>query len=73
MAGGYSDKARKKRVYAVNMNGTVSRVRSAKDIQPGCEIVIPAKKERRGLSTAEIISMSSVLGTLTIALATLLK
>lgn len=73
VAGGYSDKARKKRVYAVNMNGTVSRVRSAKDIQPGCEIVIPAKKERRGLSTAEIISMSSVLGTLTIALATLLK
>lgn len=73
MAGGYSDKARKKRVYAVNMNGTVSRVRSAKDIQPGCEIVIPAKKERRGLSTAEVISMSSVLGTLTIALATLLK
>lgn len=73
MAGGYSDKARKKRVYAVNMNGMVSRVRSAKDIQPGCEIVIPAKKERRGLSTAEVISMSSVLGTLTIALATLLK
>lgn len=73
MAGGYSEKARKKHVYAVNMNGTVSRVRSAKDIQPGCEIVIPAKKERRGLSTAEIISMSSVLGTLTIALATLLK
>lgn len=73
MAGGYSDKARKKRVYAVNMNGTVSRVRSAKDIRPGCEIVIPAKKERRGLSTAEVISMSSVLGTLTIALATLLK
>jgi len=73
MAGGYSLKAKRSRVFAVNMNGTVTRVRSAKDIQPGCEIVVPSKPKRRGISFAELISMGSILSSLGIAIASLIK
>lgn len=73
MAGGYSLQAKRSRVFAVNMNGTVTQIRSAKDIQPGCEIVVPRKQKRRGISFAEIISMGSIVSSLGIAIASLVK
>ena len=47
-AGGYADRAHKSRVYAVYMNGAVEQLgrRSAKAIQPGCEIVVPSKPQK---------------------------
>lgn len=72
-AGGYSNKAKKSRVFVVNMNGTVSRVKSADDIQPGCGIVVPSKGVRRGASLAEILSMGSLTATLAAVIATLVK
>ncbi len=72
-AGGYSLNAKSSRVFAVNMNGTVTRVKSAKDIQPGCEIVVPAKSKRRGLSFTEIMSMGSITATLAAVVASLFK
>lgn len=59
-AGGFSSKAQKRKTFAVNMNGTVTRVRNEKDIQPGCKIVVPAKRKRKGLSFAEIMSLSTM-------------
>ncbi len=73
MAGGYSLKAKSSRVFAVNMNGTITRVRSAKDIQPGCEIVVPAKSLKRGMSFSEIMSLGSITATLAAVIATLVK
>ena len=72
-AGGYTTKAKKNRTFAVNMNGTVSRLKSSKDIQPGCEIVVPTKPKRRGISFTEILSLGSIVGTLAAVLVTLLK
>ena len=72
-AGGYGLRARKKRVFAVNMNGTVTRVRSSKDITPGCTIVVPSKARRRGLSVGEILSMGTMTATLGTVIATLVK
>ena len=72
-AGGYSMRAKKSRVFAVHMNGTVTRVKSAKDIQPGCEIVVPSKPRRRGLSLPEILSMGSTTASLGAVLVSLLK
>ena len=72
-AGGYSTKAKSSKVFAVNMNGTVSRVKSAKDIQPGCEIVVPAKSKKRGMSLTEILSLGSITATLAAVVATLVK
>lgn len=72
-AGGYSLNSKKSRVFAVHMNGTVTRVKSAKDIQPGCEIVVPAKPKRKGISFTEILSLGTMTATLGTVIATLLK
>lgn len=77
-AGGYSEDARKSRSYVVYANGTVTKARkhSGKLIQPGCEIVVPAKSERERMTTTEILSLSSTsasLATVVIALINLFK
>ena len=72
-SGGCSVTAKKKRAFVVHMNGTVSRVRSSKDIQPGCEIVVPAKSKRRRITVGEILSMGTMTATLGTVIATLLK
>ena len=77
-AGGYSQKAKKNKVYVVYMNGSVAKAkrRSSKLVQPGCEIIVPARKERDGLKTTEILSLGSTsasLATVVLALMNLLK
>ena len=77
-AGGYSEKAKKNKAYVVYMNGSVSKAkkRSSKLVQPGCEIVVPAKRDRDGLKTTEILSLGSTsasLATVVLALMNLLK
>lgn len=69
-AGGYSRRASKKQTYAIYMNGSVDKLgkrASSKHIEPGCEIVIPTKPKKEGMSTAEI----SVLGTSAASLTTM--
>ncbi len=61
-AGGYGNKAKKKGVYAIYVNGAAKKInrRRAGDVQPGCEIVIPSKSSvGRKVSTAEIMAISS--------------
>ena len=75
-AGGYGDNARKSKVYAIYMNGAVKEVESSKDIQPGCEIVVPSKKQKRQMSTAEVMSMgtsAASIATMIITVANILK
>ena len=69
-AGGYGNKAHKSKTYAIYMNGATNKLgrRAGKDeIQPGCEIVVPTKPKKEGMSTAEI----SVLGTSAASLTTM--
>lgn len=72
-AGGYGLRARSSRVFAVNMNGTVTRVRSSKDITPGCTILVPAKAKRNKMSFGEILSLGTMTATLGTVIATILK
>ena len=72
-AGGFGPRAKSRRVFAVNMNGTVSRVRSSKDITPGCTILVPAKARRRSMSFGEILSLGAMTATLGTVIATLVK
>ena len=69
-AGGYSDKAKKKGVYVINLNGNVEKVSrfSRKKVMPGSEIVVPRKKARRSMTTGEIVTI----GTSTASLATMI-
>ena len=72
-AGGYGLRARKNRVFAVNMNGMVTRVRSAKDIMPGCTIIVPARDRRKKMSFGEILSLGTMTATLGTMIATIIK
>jgi len=72
-AGGYGQRAQKNKVYVVYMNGTVARVKggSRKAIKPGCEIIVPDKPEKKGMSLGEIIGLSSSIASLGAIVATL--
>ena len=77
-AGGYGNKARKGNVYAVYANGGVEKIRkrSSKAIQPGCEIVVPTKPEKVGMTTSEIMAIASggaSLASVVVALISILK
>ena len=77
-AGGYGNRARKSRVYAIYMNGSVRVLNgsTSKLIEPGCEIVVPTKENKQKMSTAEVLSIgtsASSLATMIATLANLLK
>lgn len=77
-AGGFGNKAKKNGVYVINMNGSVEKLSrcSRKAIQPGCEIVVPRKKMRQGMSAAEVVAIGSStasLATMIVTLVNLLK
>ena len=74
-AGGYGNLAKKKKAYVVYMNGTVSRLKSRdkKAIEPGCEIIVPSKEERKRMSTAEILGMGSTTASIAAMIATMVN
>lgn len=73
MAGGYGDMAKKRKAYIVYLNGTVARAKKSDShlIQPGCEIIVPSKKEKKRLQLSEIMGMSSMTATMAAMIATL--
>lgn len=75
MAGGYGDMAKKRKAYVVYLNGTVARAKKSSSslIQPGCEIIIPSKKEKQRMQLAEILGMSSTTATMAAMVATLVN
>ena len=60
-AGGYSDRAEKKRAYIVYMNGMTAKAKgSSKDlIKPGSEIIVPTKEEKEKMSLGQTIALGS--------------
>ena len=71
LAGGYETRAAKCKKYVVYMNGKTKKLRFASQIQPGCEIVVPLKKERRNMTTGEIVGITSSVVSLATVLTTL--
>jgi hypothetical protein len=60
------------------MNGGVKKISklSSKDIQPGMEIVVPAKNFKKKMSTAEIVTIGSAsasIATMIVTIVNLLK
>lgn len=74
-AGGFGDMARKRRAYVVYLNGTVSRVRksNASAIEPGCEIIVPSKGEKKRMTTAEIVGLGTSAASLAAVVASLIN
>lgn len=74
-AGGYGNLAKKKKAYVVYMNGTISRLKSRdkKAIEPGCEIIVPSKEEKKRMSIAEILGMGSTTASIAAMIATMVN
>lgn len=72
-AGGYGNRARKSRVYAIYMNGSVKLLNhsSSKDIEPGCEIVVPTKENKTRMTTPEVLSIGTSMASIATMIATL--
>lgn len=72
-AGGFGNRAKKSKAYVVYLNGTVSRLkyRTAQRIEPGCEIIIPSKEEKKRMSTAEVIGMGTSVASMAALVATM--
>lgn len=73
-AGGYN-RAKKGKIFAVYMNGTVSRLKrnTNKLIEPGCEIIIPGKGPKNRMSVAEIIGMGTSVASMATMVATMVN
>ena len=71
-AGGYSTQARRAKTYVVYMNGTVAVGAGAK-LEPGCEIVVPARSEKDKLTTAEWLSIGTSAASITTMVATIVN
>ena len=73
-AGGYGLNAKKSKAIIVYKNGTVARAKNrASLIKPGCEIIVPNKIKREGLTTAEIFSLSSTSASLATVIISLIN
>ena len=70
MAGGYSNKAKKRKTYIIYMNGDVAKVGCNTKVRPGCEIVVPQKATHR-MTTAETITVGTGIASIATMIATL--
>ena len=63
-AGGFGNRAKKSRTYILYQNGTVSRAKGGSKIEPGCEIIVPAKTKTATETIAQIGSLSTTMATI---------
>ena len=71
-AGGYTNHARRSKTYVLYMNGTVAVGKTAK-LEPGCEIVVPARDEKQRLTTAEWLGIGTSAASITTMIATIVS
>ena len=73
-AGGYGFRAKRSKTYIVYQNGNVRRtgVFSSK-VEPGCEIIVPTRPERKGMTTGEIVSVASSTASIGLMVASLIN
>lgn len=71
-AGGYALNAKKSKKFVIYMNGQVARIkgRSKNKIEPGCEIIVPSKKNKK-VNVGEILGYASSFGSLATMFATI--
>ena len=63
-AGGFGMRAKKSRTYILYQNGTVTKAKGSSKIEPGCEIIVPAKTRTTQETIAQIGSLSTTMATL---------
>lgn len=71
-AGGFSTRARRAKTYVIYMNGTVSVGAGAK-LEPGCEIIVPARSDKDRLTTGEWLGIGTTAASITTMIATIVS
>jgi protein involved in polysaccharide export with SLBB domain len=77
--GGLDNKGWKKKAYIIYPNGKAAVassflfVRSYPEVSPGSQIIVPERPEVKKLSTAEVVSIGSVLASLALLIVTAFK
>lgn len=78
-AGGFATEAKKSKSYVIYANGSIDQTRkifffnSYPRIEPGAEIIVPKKPERKGMSTAEVVGISSAMASFSLIVVTIIK
>lgn len=75
-AGGYGARAKRSKAYIVYLNGRVARVKGNAKVEPGCEIIVPSKRERKGIGISEILGLTTSaasIGTMAASIANMTK
>ena len=76
LAGGATSTAKKSKTIIIYMNGMVARADRKHKPRPGCQIVVPTKRQRRGMGLQEWLSIgtsTASLGTMIATIANLTK
>lgn len=69
-AGGFNDRARKSRLYAIEMNGHIRKIKKGSSINPGSEIIVPTKAKKQ-TNLANILGVASTTASVATMLGTL--
>jgi protein involved in polysaccharide export with SLBB domain len=73
-AGGFAPEAKNSKTYIIYANGSIDRTRKLlffnqfPRVEPGAEIVVPKKPEKKGLSAAETVGITSALATMALVI-----
>ena len=71
LAGGTTSTGKKSMTVIIYMNGMVARADRKHKPSPGCQIVVPTKARRRGMSLPEILSIGSSTASIATMIATI--
>ena len=74
MAGGYGYRSKKNKAYIIYMNGTIARARQISKgvVEPGCEIVIPQKRDKE-FDVSSLMSVATTSSSVATMLATIMN
>ena len=71
LAGGTTSTGKKSMTVIIYMNGMVARADHKHKPRPGCQIVVPTKSRRRGMTLPEILSIGSSTASIATMIATI--
>jgi len=71
-AGGFGERAKKKKAYIVYPNGTMAQVNHGAKITPGCEIIVPTKPKKDPMTATQWMAISSGSASLATMIATII-
>lgn len=72
-AGGWGNRAKKSKTFIVYQNGTIGVASKGAKPEPGCEIVVPSKKQKTPVNLGSLISMGTSLASLATMVVALTK